>query len=131
MTGECIWTAGYALELSGADLPTKIFWAKAEYIAIASVPVAWLAFALQYTGREGTFTHRNLALLFALNWTVRWNWSGRRCKKVGAWSKVSGPQRSTTSDRLPLYDSVSRNYGMRVGRLVTRKPSGENGCRTR
>jgi N-terminal 7TM region of histidine kinase len=25
MTGVCIWAAGYALELSGADLPTKIF----------------------------------------------------------------------------------------------------------
>jgi PAS domain S-box-containing protein len=66
MTGVCIWTAGYALELSGADLPTKIFWAKAEYIGIATVPVAWLAFALQYTGRERKLTHRNLALLYAL-----------------------------------------------------------------
>jgi PAS domain S-box-containing protein len=63
MAGVCIWAAGYALELSGADLPTKIFWAKVEYIGIASVPVAWLAFALQYTGREGQLTSRNLALL--------------------------------------------------------------------
>ena len=66
MAGLCIWAAGYALELSGADLPTKIFWAKVEYIGIATVPVAWLAFALQYTGREGRLTGRNLALLSAL-----------------------------------------------------------------
>jgi PAS domain-containing protein len=66
MTGVCIWAAGYALELSGADLPTKIFWAKAEYIGIATVPVVWLAFALRYTGREGHLTPRNLALLSAL-----------------------------------------------------------------
>jgi PAS domain S-box-containing protein len=66
MTGVCIWAAGYALELSGADLSTKIVWAKAEYIGIATVPVAWLAFALQYTGREGQLTPRNLALLSAL-----------------------------------------------------------------
>jgi PAS domain S-box-containing protein len=66
MTGVCIWAAGYALELSGADLPTKIVWAKVEYIGIAAVPVAWLAFALQYTGREGMLTPRNLALLSAL-----------------------------------------------------------------
>ena len=26
MLGMCVWAAGYALELSGADLPTKIFW---------------------------------------------------------------------------------------------------------
>jgi PAS domain S-box-containing protein len=66
MAGVCIWAAGYALELSGADLSTKIFWAKVEYVGIASVPVAWLAFALQYTGREGRLTGRNLALLSAL-----------------------------------------------------------------
>ena len=66
MAGVCVWAAGYALELSGADLPTKIFWAKVEYIGIATVPFAWLAFALQYTGREGRLTGRNLALLSAL-----------------------------------------------------------------
>jgi hypothetical protein len=32
MTGVCIWATAYALELSGADLPTKIVWAKVEYI---------------------------------------------------------------------------------------------------
>jgi PAS domain S-box-containing protein len=66
MVGVCVWAAGYALELSGADLSTKIFWAKVEYIGIASVPVAWLAFALQYTGREDRLTGRNLALISAL-----------------------------------------------------------------
>ncbi len=66
MAGVCIWAAGYAFELSGAELSTKIYWAKVEYIGIASVPVAWLAFALQYTGREGRLTVRNLALLSAL-----------------------------------------------------------------
>jgi hypothetical protein len=71
MTGVCIWAAGYALELSGADLPTKIFWAKAEYIGIATVPVVWLAFALRYTGREGQLTPRNLALLSALHAPAR------------------------------------------------------------
>jgi lipopolysaccharide export LptBFGC system permease protein LptF len=30
MLGMCVWAAGHALELSGADLPTKIFWAKVE-----------------------------------------------------------------------------------------------------
>src|SRR5919199_5856999 len=66
MGGVCIWTAGYALELIGADLPTKIFWAKVEYVGIATVPVSWLAFALQYTGRERQLTSRNLALLCAI-----------------------------------------------------------------
>jgi hypothetical protein len=33
---------------------------------IATVPISWLAFALQYTDREGQLTPRNLALLSAL-----------------------------------------------------------------
>jgi PAS domain S-box-containing protein len=66
MAGLCIWTAGYALELSGADLPTKIFWAKVQYIGIVTVPVAWLAFTLQYTGRKARLTGRSVALLSAL-----------------------------------------------------------------
>jgi PAS domain S-box-containing protein len=63
MAGVCVWAAGYALELSGADLPTKVLWAKVEYLGIVTVPPAWLAFALQYTGREGLLTRRNLILL--------------------------------------------------------------------
>jgi hypothetical protein len=66
MAGLCVWAAGYALELSVADLLTKIFWAKVEYVGIATVPLAWLAFALQYSGREGWLAGRNLILLSAL-----------------------------------------------------------------
>jgi hypothetical protein len=40
--------------------------AKVEYLGIATVPISWLAFALQYTDREGQLTPRNLALLSAL-----------------------------------------------------------------
>jgi hypothetical protein len=37
-----------------------------EYIGIATLPVAWLAFALQYTGREAHMTVRSATLLSAL-----------------------------------------------------------------
>ena len=93
MAGVCIWAAGYAFELSGAELSTKIYWAKVEYIGIASVPVAWLTFALQYTGREGRLTGRNLVLLSALPlvtlllaWTNEAHelvWSSTRLDKEG------------------------------------------------
>jgi hypothetical protein len=45
------WAAGYALELSSANQPAMIFWAKLEYFSIAIIPLAWLAFAFQYTGQ--------------------------------------------------------------------------------
>jgi len=58
-----VWSLGYALELGSADLPTKVFWARVQYLGIVMVPVAWLAVVLQYTGREKWLTRRNVALL--------------------------------------------------------------------
>ncbi|MEE9617992.1 MAG: histidine kinase N-terminal 7TM domain-containing protein [Anaerolineae bacterium] len=57
------WSLGYALELGSTDLPGKILWAKVQYPGIVFVPLTWLVFALQYTGREKWLTRRNLALL--------------------------------------------------------------------
>ena len=57
------WSLGYALELAGGDIPTKIFWLGFEYLGIVIVPVAWLALALQYTGRTKWLTPRMLVLL--------------------------------------------------------------------
>lgn len=57
------WSLGYAFELGTAFLPAKILWAKVQYLGIVSVPVAWLAFTLQYTGRDHWLTRRNLILL--------------------------------------------------------------------
>src|SRR5579884_71094 len=57
------WSAGYALELAGADIPTKLFWLGFEYVGIGIVPAAWLALALQYTRRTKWLTPRLLLLL--------------------------------------------------------------------
>jgi PAS domain S-box-containing protein len=56
------WTFGYALEIAGADLATKVLWAKIQYFGIVSAPISWLAFALQYTQRERWLTRRNVLL---------------------------------------------------------------------
>ncbi len=57
------WSLSYILEIASVDLPAKIVWAKFEYLGIASAPVLWLAFALQYTGREKWLTRRSAAVL--------------------------------------------------------------------
>jgi len=58
------WSLGYALRLASADVPTKILWTKVRYVGIVIVPAAWLAFALEYTGRgEKWLTRRNVTLL--------------------------------------------------------------------
>ncbi len=57
------WSLGYALEVASPDLASKIFWGKVEYIGIVIVPLAWLAFALQFANEARWLTRRNLALL--------------------------------------------------------------------
>lgn len=59
------WAAAYGLSLGAANAPTKLFWGDAKYLGIVAVPPAWLAFALQYTGRGGWLTARASPLLAA------------------------------------------------------------------
>jgi len=64
MSGVAVWLIGYAFEISGLDISTSIFWANISYFGIASLPVAWLLFSLEYTGRSHLLTTRNIGLLF-------------------------------------------------------------------
>jgi PAS domain S-box-containing protein len=57
------WTFGYALELVSADPRAIVFWAKVEYLGIATGPVTALLLAIAYTGNERWITRRRLALL--------------------------------------------------------------------
>jgi PAS domain-containing protein len=66
MASVFVWSIEYAFEIAVVGLPAKTFWARVEYFGIASVPLAWLAFSLQYTRREGWLKGRKIALLAAL-----------------------------------------------------------------
>ena len=57
------WSLGYALEIAGADLPTKILWGKSQYIGIATVPLLWVIFAYSYSTKGIRMTRRNIILL--------------------------------------------------------------------
>ena len=57
------WSLGYALEIAGADLLTKIFWGKSQYIGIAAVPLLWIIFAYSYLTRGSRMTRRTVSLL--------------------------------------------------------------------
>lgn len=58
-----LWSFGYALEIAGTDLGTKIFWGKVQYIGIVTVILAWFIFSLQYSNRAEWLTPRKLVLL--------------------------------------------------------------------
>ncbi len=66
MAANTIWTGGYLLELSSAQLGAQIFWAKAQYLGICSAAPLFFVFTLKYTRQDAWLTRRNLALLFAI-----------------------------------------------------------------
>jgi PAS domain S-box-containing protein len=53
MAAVGVWSVGYAVEILAVDVPTKILWAKVQYIGIVTIPFVWLDFALRYSGRGG------------------------------------------------------------------------------
>src|SRR5512146_578633 len=63
MAPAALWSFAYALELAGNDLPTRLFWNKVQYLGASIVPIGWLVFTLQYTGREKWLTRSNLFIL--------------------------------------------------------------------
>jgi PAS domain S-box-containing protein len=66
MLAVAFWSFGYALELASDDLSAKVFWTRVEYIGIVVAPVAALALALQFTGRQSWLTRRRWPLLAAV-----------------------------------------------------------------
>jgi PAS domain S-box-containing protein len=94
------WSLSYTLEMAFTDLAAKVFWSKMKYFGVVGVPVAWLSFALQYTGKRGWLTPRNLTLLtiepiitLLLIWTNEFHglmWSKVRLDAIGMfWYRVS------------------------------------------
>lgn len=57
------WEICYIFQLAGTDIPTKLFWDKLMFVGVVTTPVAWFAFALEYTQRRTWLTLGRLALL--------------------------------------------------------------------
>lgn len=62
MIGAAIWSLADAIQMNALLLPDKVIWSKASYLGTVVVPVAWLAFAVAYTGRW-PLSRLSLALL--------------------------------------------------------------------
>ena len=57
------WGTSYILQLAATDLGTKILWSNITFVGVVATPIAWLIFALEYTGRKMWITSRRLVLL--------------------------------------------------------------------
>jgi PAS domain S-box-containing protein len=56
------WSISYALEIVSLSPALKNFFYGAKFLAVVSIPVLWLLFAFQYTGRTHWLTKRRIAL---------------------------------------------------------------------
>ncbi|WP_263020802.1 sensor histidine kinase [Natronobiforma cellulositropha] len=63
MLAMSLWATAYSLQLAGANESTKLFWANLVHVGVATVPVAWFCFTLEFTGRGHWVTKRAVAAL--------------------------------------------------------------------
>jgi PAS domain S-box-containing protein len=92
------WSLGYALEIAGADLPTKLFWGKSQYIGISAIPLLWVIFASAHSTPGIRITRRNVILLsivplitLLLAFTTELHgliWSNIQIRTVGTFSAL-------------------------------------------
>ena len=57
------WSLGYALEIAGTDLATKVFFGKAQYAGIVLTPLMWLIFSFNQANHARIVKHRAMGLL--------------------------------------------------------------------
>jgi diguanylate cyclase (GGDEF)-like protein/PAS domain S-box-containing protein len=79
------WAFFYGMEVASIEIPAKIFWAKLQYIGVASFPLFWLFFILQYTRQTHWIIRKWVSLLIvipiltifiaATNETHHWLWN--------------------------------------------------------
>lgn len=61
-----MWTLSNSLELVSSDLPTKLFWFRAGFLAMAAVPPAALLMVLHYSGQVGVLGRTGPVGLFVV-----------------------------------------------------------------
>jgi signal transduction histidine kinase len=63
--GAAWWSLLYGLELASTTLAAKLLFGRLSYLGIVVVPVAWIAFAVAYTGRGYRLTPTTVGVLSA------------------------------------------------------------------
>ncbi|GIW01684.1 histidine kinase N-terminal 7TM domain-containing protein [Roseiflexus sp.] len=56
-----VWSFAYAMEIAATPAPIALFWARVQYLGIMTLPVAWIAFTLEYAGLKPRLTRRTMA----------------------------------------------------------------------
>ncbi|WP_338728546.1 histidine kinase N-terminal 7TM domain-containing protein [Haladaptatus sp. DJG-WS-42] len=80
MAAAVWWSLFYMLELNATTLAAKLLWARFQWFGSVTLAVAWVVFALEYTGNDDYVRPKNIALLtviplitLVLVWTNSWH----------------------------------------------------------
>lgn len=63
LLGQCIWSVSIVFQLQAAGVASKLFWTRFSWVGVVIIPVAWILFALEYTGRDQFASPQYVALL--------------------------------------------------------------------
>lgn len=66
LVGQCWWSVCIIFEQQAVDVASKILWTNVSVFGVVVIPVAWLLFALAYTGRDRYLQPRYVALLLVI-----------------------------------------------------------------
>ncbi len=94
------WLVFYTLQISGANLQTKMLFGEIKYIGIATTPLIWLFFAMQFAnwGNQNLTRRWMIALAIVpiltsiISVTTRWHglfWSNPQLTQAGGFSDFS------------------------------------------
>jgi len=63
MMAVSLWSLSDLMRLENSAYSTMVYWDQISYVGIVLVPPAWLAFCLQYTGKDAYLNRQSLILL--------------------------------------------------------------------
>jgi diguanylate cyclase (GGDEF)-like protein/PAS domain S-box-containing protein len=87
------WSVGSAVELLVSNLDSKLVWSNLQFLSITLLPVAFLAMALDYTGRREWITRASLAALCLvplITNVLLWADHHRHFVRATSWLDASG-----------------------------------------
>lgn len=58
-----VWCLTYSIHWSSIPRPFELFWLNSTYLGVVTVPLAYLLFVLQYTGKEALITPKRIIYL--------------------------------------------------------------------
>jgi PAS domain S-box-containing protein len=63
LAGQTWWSICTLFRVSSTTVPEELLWTRLGWIGVVVVPVAWVIFSLEYTGRDEYLTRRSVTLL--------------------------------------------------------------------